>query len=389
MGKPRQNPFRPGLGKCPPRRVGHERASRDLGWLLGNILRGRAGGYGIMEGCPGVGKTSLLAEAARLALDKGAAVRVVSGKGAKEHPELARRILGREDGVGGEIPRGGPKVRWPGSILGLGGHRDPSLGAVLKATVDAAPTFLVIVDAHLMGVPAAKALLSGTQILTSGERPLALVVSGSASLSDVLMGTNLSFWDRGCRLKPSGLEDAEVAEALSVPAEDAGRAFDADALELAVRESHGYPLFVQMLGAAAWQSAADSGAGRISLAAVQDGVARIKTDQDAFFSDLRAAVVEAGALPEAEAVSKALVDAGDAGQISAHELVAALKAAGPDGKTKPGAFGWLLDVGLVESVVRDSDWKPGVPGLFRHIAERAGEQCPARQDVRRRPGLPG
>ncbi len=363
-----QNPFRPGLGKCPPLRVGHKWESRELRETLEDILDGDVGSVYMMPGPPGAGKTSLLAEHARMALDGGALVRVVSGKDTGDHPGFVRRVFDGDKDVGGEISRGGPAVREPG------GHGASRLESVLAAMVEAAPTFLVIVDTQLLDTQAAMALLCDAQTLMGDKAPFALVFAGSAGMETVFRDTGLSFWSRTRRLRLPALEEGEVAEALSVPAESSGRGFDDDALALAVRESQGYPLFVQMLGAAAWQSAAESGADRISLAAAQDGVAKARADMEAFLAGLRDTLAKAGVLREAEAVSRALVDAGEACEIDRRRFAGILKAEGvSDGRSRLRVQKRMEEVGLIRLADGHAFWKPAVPGLFRHVAEHAGE----------------
>ncbi len=373
MRGPRQNPFRPGLGKCPPLRVGHKEASRDLERMVGDILDGESGGFAQLPGPPGIGKTSLLAEHARVALDKGAVVRVVSGKGVKGRRGLVRRIVKGDAAAGGEIPRGGPTVWLLGLIRCLGSLVEPPVQDVLTVMANKAPTLLVVVDAQLMGPRALAALMSHSQRVFR-DKPLAVVISGSAGMDAVLLDTRLSYADRTPTIWLEELKDAEVAEALSVPAENSGRPFDEDALALAVRESQGYPLFVQMLGAAAWQSASESGADRISLAAAQEGAVKARADKEAFLEGRRAAFVEVGMLREAEVVSRALVDAGEAGQVTERELADRLKAGGvSDGTSMFRVLGRMEDVGLIQHTDDHMAWRPLVRGLFRHIAERAEE----------------
>ncbi len=374
MRGPRQNPFRPGLGKCPPLRVGYKEASRDLERMVDDILDGESGGFAQLPGPPGIGKTSLLAEHARVALDKGAVVRVVSGKGVEDSLGLARRIVKGDATVGGEIPRGGPWVWLLGLIRCLGSLVEPLVQDVLTVMADKAPTLLVVVDSQLIGPRALASLMSHSQMLFR-DKPLALVISGSAGIGAVLRDTNLSYADRTRKIYLSGLEDGEVAEALSAPAANSGRPFDEDALALAVRESQGYPLFVQMLGAAAWQSAAESGEDRISLAAAQKGAAKARADKEAFLEERRAAFVEAGVLREAEVVSRALADAGEAGQVTERELDGLLKAEGvSDDRSRLEVLERMEDVGLIRSVFGGRiAWEPAVPGLSRHIAGHATE----------------
>ncbi len=373
MGDQGQNPFRPGLGKCPPLRVGHKWESRELKGTLKDILDNDVGSVHMMPGPPGAGKTSLLAEHARMALDGGALVRVVSGKDTGDHPGFIRRVFEGDKDVGGEIPRGGPKVPRPRVLRGRG-DPDPLLEPVLAAMVEAAPTFLVIADTQLLDTRAAMALLCDAQTLMGDAAPFVLVFAGSAGMEAVFRDTGLSFWDRTNELRLSALEEEEAAEALSVPAERSGRGFDDDALALLVRESLGYPLFVQMLGSAAWESAAESGAGRISLAAARDGATKARVGMEAFFAGLRAALAEAGVLREAEVVSKALADAGEVRQVTERDLVDPLKAVGVSGYgPRSKVLEQMEVVGLIRHNYAPTGWGPAVPGFFRHVIEHAGE----------------
>jgi GTPase SAR1 family protein len=80
---PNANPFNPGAGTPPPELVGRDPILEDTEVILERIKRGRAERSLLFVGLRGVGKTVLLREIRRRALDKGYAVEMMEAQ--EEH----------------------------------------------------------------------------------------------------------------------------------------------------------------------------------------------------------------------------------------------------------------------------------------------------------------
>ena len=71
------NPFNPGAGTPPPELVGRDAILRDVDIVLERIKRGRSERSLLLVGLRGVGKTVLLREVRRRALEKNYAVEML------------------------------------------------------------------------------------------------------------------------------------------------------------------------------------------------------------------------------------------------------------------------------------------------------------------------
>lgn len=121
-----------------------------------------------------------------------------------------------------------------------------ALGIVLNAlqNIDGAPTDIALA-AVFAGLPAAPEVLTGAA--TFGERS---------------------------QFVPLGrLNDSDSAVALVKPAQASGVAWAPDALRRVVADARGYPYFVQLLGASAWDSAGPRAAGTLTMQHVLAGYA--------------------------------------------------------------------------------------------------------------------
>ena len=87
------------------------------------------------------------------------------------------------------------------------------------------------------------------------ELPFLLVLAGTPNLRSHLNTMNASFWSRADRRPVGRLDSEATAAAIREPLQSEDIAIDEDALAHVVRESHGYPYFVQLWGDALWRRA--------------------------------------------------------------------------------------------------------------------------------------
>jgi len=97
-----------------------------------------------------------------------------------------------------------------------------------------------------------EALIAALHKLVQRELPVTLVGAGLPQIAE-LAGDAKSYAERLFKFPEIGkLSDADARRALSEPAQQEGVTFMADALDLAVDVTGGYPYFIQELGYAAW-----------------------------------------------------------------------------------------------------------------------------------------
>ena len=93
------------------------------------------------------------------------------------------------------------------------------------------------------------------QHLVREDMEVAFVGAGlHTGITSLLQGESITFLRRSAPAILDLLTVSEVAEALRKPADVAGRQFDSDALDYAIRATQGYPFLVQLIGDLAWKA---------------------------------------------------------------------------------------------------------------------------------------
>lgn len=285
---PIRNPFSPGAGAPPPELVGRERLLVDARTLLGRVRERRPEKSFLMTGLRGVGKTVLLNEMERLALQQGYKTLFLE---ASENKALAailvphlRKLLfdlDRMASAGHKAKRalavlkgfvGAVKVKVSEIEVGLdidsvrgtadSGDLEADLPELLASVAEAAeergvPVALLIDEVQYLDETELGALIMAMHRMQQKQLPLLLVGAGLPSLP-ALAGQSKSYAERLFNfpnLGPLGPDDAK--KAIRQPILDAGAQVDADALDEIFRLTHGYPFFIQEWGYQAWNAAPD------------------------------------------------------------------------------------------------------------------------------------
>jgi hypothetical protein len=263
----RENPYTPGAGRKPPMLAGRD---GDLENFQGLIERLAAGGYErslIYSGLRGVGKTVLLMELDVLASEAGWASTDVHEVGSQPDfrvtfARMAARLLremSRRHRIKERVDRALGVVK-AFSVVAPGGMQ-------FKLDVDAASG---VADS---GDPE-QDLSDLVQAVSRRGLPVALVGAGLPDLQVRLM-TAKPYADRLFQYHELGrLSDAAARAALIQPAATRGVELEEQAAQAVLRESAGYPYFVQEYGLELWNHAETS---PITTADV-DAVREIVTD---------------------------------------------------------------------------------------------------------------
>jgi len=315
---PVSNPFAPGAGTPPPELAGRDELRETVRITLERTRLGRPAKSILMVGLRGVGKTVLLdrmrddAEAAgihTLRVEspesrslpailapqlRQALLRLSRNAQAKE---LAQRALRGLAGFAKAL-----KVKYHDIEVGIDFEPEPGLAdngdlehdlqALLEAAGAAAQqagTAMVMFVDELQYVAEDElaALITALHRAAQRRLPVVLVGAGLPQLRG-RMGRAKSYAERLFDFPEIGaLPRPAARSAITKPAEAEGVQVSADALELIVEKTHGYPYFLQEWGKHTWDTAAKSPitrqdvelASSSSIAALDESFFRVRFDR--------------------------------------------------------------------------------------------------------------
>ncbi|GAB3093820.1 ATP-binding protein [Isoptericola nanjingensis] len=313
---PVANPYTPNAGARPDALVGRDDQLETFDVLLRRIARGRSEQSMIITGLRGVGKTVLLGKFREKAQAQDWSVldyEVVKHDDQAFRMDVALRLRTA-------LLELAPRVRWTDrfrraaaalssftvsvdatgqfqaglnvdAIEGLGDHGDLSMDLtdVLVELGEAAKdkgsgVVLLLDEVQFLSRAQLEALIIALHKTVQRRLPITLVGAGLPQIAE-LAGDAKSYAERLFKFPQIGDLSAEDARrALAEPADAEGAAFDADALDLAVEVTGGYPYFLQELGYAIWGVAPTS---PITRTDVEDAVDLYQAKLDSSFFRVR------------------------------------------------------------------------------------------------------
>ncbi|MDP1891114.1 MAG: ATP-binding protein [Gemmatimonadaceae bacterium] len=312
---PIANPFSPGAGSPPPELVGRAGILEEARVLLGRIKAGRSEKSILLTGLRGVGKTVLLNEIERLAIQEG--YRTLSLE-AHEDKSLAAMLvpplrkllyeLDRIAGAGNKAKRGlavlkgfinGVRLTVSGIEVGLdieaetgaadSGDLESDLPNLFMAVAEAAaergiPVALLIDELQYFSPNELSALIMAMHKMQQGQMPFVLLGAGLPILPG-LAGESKSYAERLFSFPKIGaLAEADAKKAISDPTRAVGVDIEPDALNEIFHLTQGYPYFLQEWGYQSWNHAMAS---PITLANVRSATARVIARLDENFFRVR------------------------------------------------------------------------------------------------------
>lgn len=280
----RDNPYTPGAGRRPPTLAGRD---RDLENFQSLIERLAAGGHErslIYSGLRGVGKTVLLMELDVLASEAGWATTDVQEVGSQPDfrvtfarmatrllREMSRRhrikdrverALGVVKAFSVAVPSGIQLKLDVEAASGLADSGDPEqdltdlvreIGEVAKES--GAGALFLIDEMHNLDASSLAAICIAFQAVSRQGLPVAMVGAGLPDLRVRLMAAK-PYADRLFQYHELGrLSEAAARTALIAPAATRGVDYEEAAARQVVRESAGYPYFIQEYGLELWNYA--------------------------------------------------------------------------------------------------------------------------------------
>ncbi len=283
---PRQNPYSPGAGTPPPELAGRDDLIERAAVALDRIRAGKSARGFILYGLRGVGKTVLLN---RIRLDAEArGIASVRMEAPEERslpallvPALRSTLLrlSRGEALKDNLLRGmrtlasftkALKVKYQDIEFSI--DADPEIGSADSSDLDTdltdllealgraageRATALVLFLDELQHVPEDQlaALITALHITSQQQLPITMMAAGLPQLVG-RTGDAKSYAERLFEFAPvDRLNDDDARDALIVPARKEGVAFSSDAVLEVLRETGGYPYFLQEWGKHSWNAA--------------------------------------------------------------------------------------------------------------------------------------
>ena len=359
-------PFRPGDGGLPPYLAGREHEKALFRSLLAMLDRSEAPPSGvILYGPRGNGKTALLVWLQEVAAPSYAVdvIRLTPPK-IRTSIKLAERLL--------------PRTWWntvaPDTIAFRGitwrpGKDAPAPAAdeALAARVSKKALVLLLDEAHTLDPEVGQELLNALQEVGRAA-PLLSVLAGTPNLQAHLGTMGASFWDRGRRLPIGRLNGSDASAAIRRPLASDDLSISDEAVASIVRESHGYPYFLQLWGAAVWNRVSGGGSDRQEIT-VEDAEACRSTfefEKNQYYLRRHDELDELGLLSAARSVAEVFRERS---AVRHGEVLAAVsRAPGFEDPAKAAqARRSLIHLGFLWRAGAMPEWEPGIPSLMDYI----------------------
>ena len=363
-------PFQAGDGGLPPYLAGREHEQDLCRAFLSRLRRGRPPPREIIfYGPRGNGKTALLVWLQR-EVDSvpGVDVLRMAPAAVRTERKLVERLLSTswwQHLTPDEISIHGIKWR-PGN------DRPPPLDEALTARARKRPLVLLLDEAHTVDEEIGSALLNASQQV-GRELPFLLVLAGTPELRSRLGALNATFWNRAERCPVGRLSPEASGAALQRPLEDEQIEIDEDAAVHIVRESQGYPYFVQVWGEAVWQQIRGSGDMRQRIVRADAARAQASFDRskNGYYLERYDELVDRGLLPVARTVADAFAQRS---LLNDEQLDTAI-ARGLGDARRPEevavARTALSHLGYIWRPETEPMWEAGIPNLMTYVQRYA------------------
>ena len=247
-----------------------------------------------------------------------------------------------------------------------------NLKFTLTARTLAKPVLLLVDDAHEIEPMKMYNLCIEFQSKVKSSQPLAMLMAGSAGLPMYIRETGAVFMERSNRMRVNLFTEEETEEALNKGFADSGMAVEPDALDRMAEWSGRHPQFIEMAGARTWDAVKGKGAGVVTMADAEAGLAEAERDRDGFYEERLGELLGSGVKPQAIQVMEMM--RGQVKGLTDEKAMEGLMEAndGMDFEQAWGIMQELKDLGFLHKEGKRN--REGVPKLFEYVRGKAAKE---------------
>ena len=365
-------PFRPDTGGLPPYLAGRADEQALFRSRLAQLDRGEpTASEIILYGPRGNGKTAFLAWVEEVAAPSYSVdVIRLTPSSFRTGRRLAERLLPNywwEEGVPDTIAV--RDLTWrPGADTPA-----PRIRSVLEVRSAKKPLLLQLDEAHTLDPRVGEELLNAAQAV-GRKAPFLLVLAGTPDLRDHLGTMGVSFWNRGRKLPINRLDETAAADAIRLPLEAEQVPIADDALAHIVRESEGYPYFLQLWGAAVWNRDVTGPSDRPQRITAADTAAcqsLFESEKNNYYLDRHRELQKARLLRPARAVAEVFAAQDRANDFELEAAIQRGLGSDADDDAVEAATEQFDHLGFVWQSGPMPDWEPGIPSLMDYLRKFA------------------
>lgn len=364
-----EGPFRPGTGRLPPYLAGRETEQTFFRTRIGAMADGvPPPSEVILYGPRGNGKTALLVWLQREIARMGGVESVrLTPADIPTGAQLAESLL--------------PEAWWANltpediSVAGITwrpgrARQAPAAREVLAARARKKPLVVLLDEAHTLAPKVGEALLNASQIVGS-ELPFLLVLAGTPNLRHQLARMNASFWSRAHQMPINRLSPEASTAAIRRPLDEEDIPVANSAVDRMVRQSHGYPYFLQLWGSLVWQQAAEARKRTITSAETEAAQSEFDRRQGLYYLERFNELADHDLLGAAHALAEAFLERQALHHAELRQIVLSGLAETAGTAQVSDALRTLRHLGFIWQSGPDPRWEPGIPSLMRYIREHA------------------
>ncbi len=168
------------------------------------------------------------------------------------------------------------------------------------------PLVILLDEAHTLDEDVGRALLNASQSATAAA-PFLLALAGTPDLEPHLNAMSATFWNRAEYLGIGLLDEPAAMAALVRPLaeQEPAISFEDTALRRVLDDSQCYPYFIQLWGAALWDTAVQNGKTRIDETVVEQASLAFDPKKNTYYEHRRDELERRDLLPVAISVADA------------------------------------------------------------------------------------